>query len=168
MSKPTKWHARPVKTQISLGIRPVCSESLLSAWRKLGSLATHWVHSEDSDQSLRMARLIWCFPGHTVILLVLSWGGSFYTIAFSLLLSVYYSLSKTEETNWKNIVTENDNKIWCCSWNAASKTHNLLNTYIYIFIAIALNVAVHFPMKNIYQSCDLCRAMRRSNVNISQ
>ena len=23
-------------------------ESLLSAWRKLGSLATHWVHSEDS------------------------------------------------------------------------------------------------------------------------
>ena len=38
----------PVKTQISLGIGPVWSESLLSAWRKLGSLATHWVHSEDS------------------------------------------------------------------------------------------------------------------------
>ena len=29
------------KTQISLDIRPVWSESLLSAWRKLGSLATH-------------------------------------------------------------------------------------------------------------------------------
>ena len=29
------------KTQISLGIRPVWSESSLSAWRKLGSLATH-------------------------------------------------------------------------------------------------------------------------------
>ena len=27
------------------------SESLLDAWRKLGSLATHWVHSEDSDQT---------------------------------------------------------------------------------------------------------------------
>ena len=38
---------RPAKTQISLGIRPVWSESSLSAWRKLGSLATHWVHSED-------------------------------------------------------------------------------------------------------------------------
>ena len=35
------------KTRISLGIRPVWSESLLSAWRKLGSLATHWAHSED-------------------------------------------------------------------------------------------------------------------------
>ena len=36
----------PAKTQISLGIRPVWSESSLSAWRKLGSLATYWVHSE--------------------------------------------------------------------------------------------------------------------------
>ena len=38
---------RPAKTQISLGIHPVWSESSLSAWRKLGSLATHWAHSED-------------------------------------------------------------------------------------------------------------------------
>ena len=42
---------RPVKTQISLGIRPVWSESSLSAWRNLGSLATHWAHIEDSDQT---------------------------------------------------------------------------------------------------------------------
>ena len=56
---------RPAKTRISLDIRPVWSESSLSDWRKLGSLATHWVHSEDSDQT-----------GRTVILLVLSWGGS--------------------------------------------------------------------------------------------
>ena len=33
MSKPTKWHVRPV------GIRPVWSEPSLSAWRKLGSSA---------------------------------------------------------------------------------------------------------------------------------
>ena len=33
---------RQAKTQISLGIRLVWSESSLSAWRKLGSLATHW------------------------------------------------------------------------------------------------------------------------------
>ena len=54
---------RPAKTQISLGIRPVWSESSLSAWRKLGSLATHWAHSEDwsdwadaqADLSLRWA-----------------------------------------------------------------------------------------------------------------
>ena len=77
MTKPTKWHVRPAKTQISLGIRPVWSESSLSAWRKLGSLATHWAHSEDSDQSGQKPRLIHIFAGCTVILLVLSWGGSF-------------------------------------------------------------------------------------------
>ena len=41
VTKPTKWHVRPAKTQISLGIRPIWSESSLSAWRKLWSLATH-------------------------------------------------------------------------------------------------------------------------------
>ena len=54
MSESIKWHMRPAKTQISLGIRPVWSEASLAAWRKLGSLATHWAHSEDSDQTGRM------------------------------------------------------------------------------------------------------------------
>ena len=49
-----KMSARPAKTQISLGIRPLWSESSLSARRNLGSLATHWAHSEDSDQTGRM------------------------------------------------------------------------------------------------------------------
>ena len=61
--KTNKWHVRPAKTQISLGIRPVWSESSLSARRKLESLATHWAHSEDwsdwvdaqADLSLRWA-----------------------------------------------------------------------------------------------------------------
>ena len=78
MKKPTKWPVHPAKTQISLDIHPIWSESLLSAWRKLRSLATHWVHSEDSDQTGRMPRLIWVFAGRTVILLVLSWGGSIF------------------------------------------------------------------------------------------
>ena len=69
---------RPAKTQISLGIRPVWSESTLSAWRKPESLAAHWVHSEDSDQTMRMPTLIWVFTGRTLILLVLSCRGSFY------------------------------------------------------------------------------------------
>ena len=63
-TKLTKWHVHPAKTQISLGIRPVWSESLLSAWRKLGSLATHRAHSEDSDQTVRIPRLISVFAGH--------------------------------------------------------------------------------------------------------
>ena len=45
--KTNKMSVRPTKTKISLGIRPVWSESSLSAWRKLESLATHWAHSED-------------------------------------------------------------------------------------------------------------------------
>ena len=65
MTKPTKWHVCPAKIQISLGIRPVWSESLLSAWRKLGSLATHCVPNEGSDQTGWMPRLIWVFAGRT-------------------------------------------------------------------------------------------------------
>ena len=77
VTKPTKWHVRPAKTQISLGICPVWSESSLSTWRSLGSLATHWAHSEDSDQTGQMPRLIWVFTGRTTTLLVLAWGSSF-------------------------------------------------------------------------------------------
>ena len=77
MTKPTKWHVRPSETQISLRIRPISSESSLSTWRKLGSLATHWAHSEGSNQTGRMPRLIWVFDGCTATLLVLSWGVSF-------------------------------------------------------------------------------------------
>ena len=50
----------------------------LSARRKLCSLSTHWVHSEDSDQTGQMLGLNRVFAGHTVIFLVLSWGGSFF------------------------------------------------------------------------------------------
>ena len=53
------------ETQITLGICSVWSESSLSTGRKLGSLATHWWHSEDSDQTGRMSRLIWVFAGRT-------------------------------------------------------------------------------------------------------
>ena len=77
----TSWQnqkitVRPAKAQISLDFRPVWSESSLFAWRKLGSLATHWAHSEDSDQTGQMHRLTRVFAGRTVILLVLSRGGS--------------------------------------------------------------------------------------------
>ena len=64
---------RPVKTQISLGIHPVWSES---------SLCTQWVgtdtsflhaDSEDSDQTGRKPTLIWVFAGRTLTLSVLSY-----------------------------------------------------------------------------------------------
>ena len=62
----TTFEPRHDKTNI----RPVWSESSLSAWRNLWSLATHWAHSEDSDQTGRMPRLIWVFAGRTLVLLV--------------------------------------------------------------------------------------------------
>ena len=65
MTKPKKWNVRPAKIQISLYIHPVWSESSMSAWRKFGSLATHWAHSKDSDQTGRMPSLIWVFAGRT-------------------------------------------------------------------------------------------------------
>ena len=66
----------PVKTQISLGIRPVWSESSLCAqWTAKGPSFLH-ADSEDSDQTGRMPRLIWVFAGRTLTLLVLSRGDS--------------------------------------------------------------------------------------------
>ena len=53
-TKPTKWP-----------VGPVWSESSLWAWRILGSLATHGVHTRASDQTGRMPRLIWAFAGCT-------------------------------------------------------------------------------------------------------
>ena len=55
----------PVKTQISLRIHTVWPDSSLSAWRTVGSLSTHRVHSEYSDQSGWMPRLIWVYAGRT-------------------------------------------------------------------------------------------------------
>ena len=84
--KPNKMSVRPAKTQISLGIYPVWSES---------SLCTQWIakdprflhaDNEDSDQTGWMPRLIWVFAGHTLILLVLSCCGSYGLTCFALYL----------------------------------------------------------------------------------
>ena len=45
--------------------QPVWSESSLSSWRSIGSLATHSAHNEDSDQTGWMPRLICVFAGRT-------------------------------------------------------------------------------------------------------
>ena len=79
-----KVAVRPANTQISLGIRPVWSETSLSTWRKLGSLATHSVHSNNSDQTGRMPRLIWVFTGHSQFV-----GFVMRRLIFDLLLSLF-------------------------------------------------------------------------------
>ena len=63
--KTNKWHVHPAKTQISLDIRPVWSESLLcTQWVAKNPSFLH-ADSEDSDQTGRMPRLIWVFAGRT-------------------------------------------------------------------------------------------------------
>ena len=72
LTKPTKWLVCPVKTQISLAIRPVWSGSLLSSWRNIASSATHWAHCQDwsdwvdaqADLSLCWAHMSFCWFCH--------------------------------------------------------------------------------------------------------
>ena len=61
--KTNKMNVCPAKTQISLGIRPVWSESSLCAqWVAKDPSFLH-ADSKDSDQTGRMPRLIWVFAG---------------------------------------------------------------------------------------------------------
>ena len=63
-------NVRPAKPQISLGIRPVWSESSLCAqWIVKGPRFLH-ADSKDSDQTGWMPRLNWVFAGCTLTLLV--------------------------------------------------------------------------------------------------
>ena len=72
--KTNKMSVRPAKTQISLGIRPVWSESSLSAWRNFGSLATHWAHSENwSDWADAQADLSLRWEHTHFVGFVMSW-----------------------------------------------------------------------------------------------
>ena len=74
-NKTNKWVC--VQWRLRSAWAPAQSDQSLRCPRiKLWSLATHWAHSEDSDQTGRMPRLIWVFAGRTVTLLVLSCGGS--------------------------------------------------------------------------------------------
>ena len=84
MTKPTKWHVCPVKTQISLGICPVWSESSLCTLCIAKDPTFLLADSEVSDQTGRMPRLIWVFAectchfvGFVVLRLKCSWVWSY-------------------------------------------------------------------------------------------
>ena len=110
MTKPTKW---------------VCAQRRLrsawAAWRKLGSLATHGAHSEDSDQTVRMPRLIWVFAGCIVTLLVLLRGGTYVfmenyrKLSFNNLQipSISVSLQKKKKKKKKKKIPS----FWCASFS---------------------------------------------------
>ena len=75
--KTNKMAMRLAKTQNSLGMRPVWSESSLCAQWVAKDPSFRRADSEDSDQTGRMPRLIWVFAGRTLILFVLSCRGSY-------------------------------------------------------------------------------------------
>ena len=108
MTKPIKMACAPREDSDQPGQCPVWSESLLSARRKLASLATLWMNSEDSDQTGWMPRLIWVFAGHTFILSVLSWGGSDELWALRRLRSAWVS-------------TQFDQSLLCPGWSESSQ-----------------------------------------------
>ena len=76
-NKTNKMTASPAKTQISLGICPVWSESSLCT--QLVAKDPSFLHadSEDSNQTGGMPRLICIFAGCPVILLIFSRGSSY-------------------------------------------------------------------------------------------
>ena len=107
--------------------QPVWSESLLSAWRKLWSLSAHWAHSEDTDQTWQMPRLIWVFAGCTVILFVLSCCGSIHyswAIRDNFHILHTYSLHPVLQ-DWRNIY---DLVLWPwhLSWQAWQSSAGLV------------------------------------------
>ena len=75
MSKPTKWMC--AQRRLSLAWASTYSNQNLRCVLS-GYLSTQafFMRSEDSDQTGRIPRLIWVFAGRTVILFVLTWGGS--------------------------------------------------------------------------------------------
>ena len=96
--KTNKMSVCPAKTQISLGIHPVWSESSLCAqWVAKDASFLH-ADSEDSDQTGWMPSLIWVFDGRIAILLVLScrcsyadcsWGGGLEILFYHKMVAIH-------------------------------------------------------------------------------
>ena len=94
-----------------------------SAWRKLGSLVTYWVDSEDSDKTWRKPRLIWILAGRRVILLILSCGCSMAGWLWRsqvLLADDLVTSSSSDLLGWRRKIKEpqnrinNETKCHCC------------------------------------------------------
>ena len=147
----------PAKTQISLGIRPVWSESPLCAEWVAKDPSFLYVDCKDSDQTGQMPRLIWVFAGHTVILLVLLWGGS--NEFPSTCSTLRYSICESFVTNPTYLVWVNriHSKEWVQKPNETdTESCMVLSTFLH---PSTLSTQGHSLMLNNYQS-------RQSNVSM--
>ena len=75
MTKPAKWLCAHRRLRSDWASTQSDQSSLCAQLVAEDPVFLH-ANSEDSDQTGRMPRLTWVFAGRTVILLVLSWGGS--------------------------------------------------------------------------------------------
>ena len=116
--KTNKVTVCPAKTQISLGIRPVWSESSQCAQLVAKDLTFLHADSEDSGQTGRMPRLIWVFAGHTVTLLVLSWGGS-----YGLLAPIHLNQGRVDSLKVSGVL--NNNYLDFITLNAFGEIHTI-------------------------------------------
>ena len=114
MKKPTKWPVRLAKTQISLGSRPVWSESLPSYEETLG---LNYLLSTQ----LRLIRLSGC-PGWSesslgahIILLVLSCSGSNGTYSPSIPSSPKLQVHTQNILTYRNVPKFSDRQVWANS-----------------------------------------------------
>ena len=88
-------------------------QSLLSAWRKLGSLATHWAHSEDwsdwadaqADLSLHWAYMPFCWFCHEA--------AHFCDVEAKTMGTILFSNKKKKKTSLSS-VTQLWQKLWKC------------------------------------------------------
>ena len=97
MTKPTKWLCAQWKLR-SVWAPAQSDQSPLSTWRKLGSLATHWAHCEDSDAQADLS-LCWAHNHFGFVMLQLicnltsfhttRWWELFYFYELEMLLLVF-------------------------------------------------------------------------------
>ena len=102
----------PVKTQISLCIRPVWSVFAVRSMGRWGPKLSY-ADSEDSDQTGRMPRLIWVFAGHTC-----------HFVGFVMRQLILWA---TLKENLTVEVYEQERLNHACSANQASKSLGILN-----------------------------------------
>ena len=140
MTKPTQWVCAQQRLR-SAWASTKTDQSSMSAWRNLGSLATHWAHSEDSDQT-----------GRTLILLDLSCRGLF---------NRYSSIAEIQGTTNLCIIlwTEIMSLYYFCNTPGANYCINFLLLHIkcqqlhYMSPVKRICVFEHSVMKNFHCAC---------------
>ena len=146
MSKPTKWPAHPGKTQISLSVRPVWSESSLPGWRSIGSLAGIRTHKEDSDQTGWMSRLIRVFVGHKghfvgFVMLQLKWLNNSQSLQWDLSSGAYLWVGLCKALPQQDVSASS---LWWAYWPVRNSDSCLLDNNI------PENISIHFSRKPVF------------------